>query len=105
MVIMMETWFLADVEALRGYYGQEVQLDILPEMAELEELTKNDVKAALKKATRPFKKTKGIYDDDTKLDHSIEILKNLNPHKVAARAPHCKCLLETLQTKLNDLNP
>jgi hypothetical protein len=103
MVIMMETWFLADPNALRQFYGPNLHADLITRLVDLESLSAEDVKHALKEATRSLKHGKGVYDDDTKLDHSIEILKILDPNKIASRAPHCRRLLETLKQKLNAL--
>lgn len=103
MVIMMETWFLANIDTLRQFYGPDLHVTALLGTREIEELSALDVKRALKKATRPLSRTKGVYDDDTKLNHSIEILKRLSPSKVASRAPHCKRLFDTLTQKLKEL--
>lgn len=92
MVQCMEAWFLADRNALKGYFGQGFNEGALPKRPEVEKIAKEDVLKGLKEATRHVK-TRGRYD---KGDHSFEILAVIDPHRVRAVAPYCDRLLDTL---------
>ena len=47
----METWFLADRDALRKYFGSRVAENALGQWAELENVPKETVLGALRNAT------------------------------------------------------
>jgi hypothetical protein len=91
MVQMMEAWFLADVEQLADYYGAEFNRNPIPARDNVEEISKQEVLSALKKATR--KTQKKSY---SKGQHSHEILKRIRPSEVRKRAPHCERLFKAL---------
>ena len=94
MVQCMETWFLADKEALAGYFGDDFNMNSLPGRLEVEAISKSDIEAGLKAATRQCKK--GQYD---KGSHSFGILTELDPDKVTSGSPHAKRLISTLLKK------
>ena len=92
MVQVMESWFLADREALEDFYQQRFRPQALPgNPNQVERVPKNDVKDGLERATRAT--AKGRYD---KGRHSFEILASLNPAKVTAASPHARRFLQTL---------
>ena len=77
MVQAMESWFLADADALRSYYGQDFSVGVLPANSNIELVLKEDVLAGLNRATRNTRK--GGY---TKGPDSYEILERLDPARV-----------------------
>lgn len=95
MVQLMESWFLADRDALRIYYGQGFHTNALPGNPQVENVPKADVLAALKAATRGT--TKGEYH---KTAHAPQLLARLDPVRVKTAAPNCRRLFETLLEKL-----
>lgn len=95
MVQIMESWFLADVETLREYYGPEFASDRLPAYPNVEDAPKTDVERGLKEATR--RTSKRQYH---KTAHAPDILAKLRPDLVRARAPHCRRLFDTLLARL-----
>jgi len=97
MVQVMESWFLADVETLREYYGPEFASDRLPAHPNVEDAPKTDVERGLKEATRRTRK--GQYH---KTAHAPDLLAKLRPDHVRARAPHCRTLFESLLAVLAD---
>ena len=74
MVLIMESWFLADKEALQEYYGQDFRANVIPQYDNVEIVSKDDVLDKLRRATRN-NKTKGSYN---KGSHSFDILAILN---------------------------
>lgn len=86
MVEVMESWFIADADALQGYYGRSFRLTALPKRANVEEIPKNDVFKCLKRASA----------DGYDKTHAPRILEHLSPHTVRRKAPHCHQFLNTL---------
>jgi hypothetical protein len=91
MVQVMETWFLADRDLLRRYFGSNLREQHLREWPALEGVPKETVLKALEQATAACKKpyTKGKV--------SYELLEKLNSEKVEAACPHAKALLDRLR--------
>lgn len=85
MVQCMEVWFLADIDALKSYFGPKINISKLPNRKNLEEEPKEDCFAKLKVAcqTTPT----GIYG---KGEHSAELLKRITWSTVCARLPHAQ---------------
>lgn len=93
MVQCMESWFLADPEALRTYYKQGFLIRSLSRRRNVEEILKRDVARALEHATRPTK-TKGIYH---KTRHGFDLLALIDPTRLregSARAQRLFAVLE-----------
>lgn len=90
MVQVMETWFLADVEALKKHFGKDFRESSFGKWPQLESVPKADVFKVLEEATRNCKKQykKGV--------DSFKILGNVNPSLVKERCPHAKALLDRL---------
>ncbi len=92
MAQVMETWFLADKEMLRNYFGQDFNEKHIRQWPSLEAVPKLTVYEVLEKTTAACKKksyTKGTI--------SFEMLKRLNPTKVENACPHAKKLLDRLR--------
>lgn len=88
MVQFMETWFLADHNALHSAFGQDFNENVLRAWPDLEMVSKNTVLDALKRATN---------DRYEKGDVSFRLLATVDPNLVAAACPHAKALLEYLR--------
>ena len=91
MVQTMETWIVADSEALIKYYGQGFRANVLPVREDLEKEDKTTVADALGRATEQTQK--GRYH---KIRHAGDLLASINPKKVQARCRHCKKLFAAL---------
>ncbi|HBT77993.1 MAG TPA: hypothetical protein DEB39_13955 [Planctomycetaceae bacterium] len=94
MVCCMESWFLADREKLRRYFGQGFKDAKLPNTAKgIENVSKNDVLGDLKRATKECK-TKFIYD---KGSHSFDLIGQIDPERVDQAGPWTKKLFDKLR--------
>lgn len=91
MVQVMESWFLADKNALGEFYGQGFRESALPANPQIEEISKKDVLDGLGQAARETAKRR--YD---KGSHGFDILATLDPAKIQEASPHAKCFIETL---------
>lgn len=91
MVQVMETWFLADRELLKRYFGSELREHHLRQWPNLEAVPKITVFEALEKATAgcPKRYSKGKV--------SYELLGLLNPQKVETASPNARNLLDRLR--------
>ena len=92
MVQVMETWLLADRDALRKFFGQSFHENSLPAaQSNLESIPKANVLQSLEGATARCAKryAKGTV--------SFEVLARINPDEVAARCPHAKAILDYLR--------
>ena len=96
MVQVMESWFIADVEALKDFYGQNFRESAIPKhQNNVETIEKATVENSLKKATA--KTQKGEYQ---KIGHGAKILEKINPRKVREAAPHCEKLFDSILGKI-----
>ena len=91
MVQIMETWFLADVENLRKYFGSRFKVESLEKWPKLEAVDKDKVIEALKKATSGCKKPY------SKREHSFDLIGRIRPSFVERASPHAKSLLDRLR--------
>ena len=91
MVQVMETWFLADREALRSYFGTGFGENVLRAWPNLENVPKPKVLEALGRATASCRKrySKGRV--------SFELLAQIDSARVEAACPHAKALLNELR--------
>ena len=91
MVQVMETWFLADREALRKYFGTGFGENALRAWSNLEDVPKPRVVEALERATASCRKryAKGKV--------SFELLARVDPARVEAACPHAGALLDELR--------
>jgi len=90
MVQFMETWFLADKDGLRRYFGQGFRDQAMKQWPDLEAVPKETVLNALAQATAACRKAYG------KGKTSFELLEYINPDRVRAACPHAKALLQRL---------
>jgi hypothetical protein len=84
MVQCMEAWIVSDPEALAAFYGQYFKANALPARQNLEEEPKQDLYDKLDNATSDKRLTKGRYG---KIRHASQLLKRIDPAKVAVRCP------------------
>ncbi|MCL2167002.1 MAG: DUF4276 family protein [Clostridiales bacterium] len=97
MVESMETWFLADIAAVKGFYGQRFRESSLPSREDIENIEKNNVMDALEAATSTT--SKGCYD---KGNHSFKLLAIIDPAKVIRSSPWAKRFVELLTEKMQE---
>ena len=71
MVQVMESWFLADVDALASFYGQNFRSQDLPANPDIEKVSKQDALGKLAHATRNTKK--GSYKKGAESYQILEI--------------------------------
>ena len=93
MTQTMETWILADSEALANYYGQDFARNALRKSDDLERVPKEDVEQVLKQATRKTKK--GAYHKN-KIRHASDLLELIDPEKAQEKCRHCERLFSVL---------
>ena len=91
MIQTMETWIVADPDALSQYYGPNFQAKALPGSSNLEEVDKATVMNSLQKATGNTKK--GSYH---KIKHASELLPKIDSRIVRDRCPSCERLFQTI---------
>lgn len=94
MVQCMESWFLADREALSGYYGQGFLTNSLPARVNVEEILKRDIEAGLEHASQHTQK--GPYH---KTRHGFDLLALLDPAKLRSASEHARRLFEVLEER------
>ena len=95
MVQTMETWIVADREALESYYGRYFEGNALPGTADLETVARNAVADALTQATR--RTQKGRYH---KVRHAADLLARIDPARARARCRHCARLFDALDAAI-----
>lgn len=95
MVTTMETWFLADVEALKHYYGKGFNAAKLAMGGPLENAAKTKVAAALAAATRDT-----AAKEYGKIRDGAKLLAQIKPELVRKACPHCERLFATVIKKL-----
>lgn len=94
MVQQMESWFLADIEALATFYGREFHRKSLPPSQTPETVDRVRLIKGLEKASE--KTNKGSYH---KGNHQCEILERLEPNLVRQKCPHCEKLVQACLAK------
>ncbi len=98
MVQIMESWFVADRQTLKSFFGRDLNENALPSAANpIEEQAKAGVFESLRTSTRNCQ-TKGQYG---KGDHSFKLLAELNPAVVMAASPWAKRFVDLLRQKMN----
>ncbi len=91
MVQCMESWFVADRDALARHFGLRFAAKALPANPRIEQVSKEDVLGGLKRATRPAGKA---YD---KGRDSYAILGELDSDAVRRASPHAARLFDALR--------
>ena len=94
MVTTMETWLVADPNALIKHFPS-MNSTKLPDDNDLESRTKDDILAALKRATSGS--NKGEYK---KGRDSFDLLAKLNPDELKSKLPHFRRFVESLDARL-----
>ena len=97
MVQMMEAWFLADIEALKRFYGQGFKENAIPKNLNVEKINKTEIYSALQKATKET--SKGEYG---KIQHGARLLEQISVAKVRAASLYCDRLFTTLTAKIDE---
>jgi hypothetical protein len=92
MATCMETWIVADRDALRRVFGANLQESALPPLNNLEQRRRDDVQAALAKATRDCGRHKAY----RKGHRSFQVLLNLEPATLKTQLFYFRRLIETL---------
>jgi len=92
MVVCMESWFLADKEALARFFGTGFKATALPQNPNVEAARKEDIYARLERATARCEK-RGPYG---KGKHSFKILCLVAPDKAREASPWAKRFVDTL---------
>ncbi len=92
MVQVMESWFLADHEALAGFYGPSFLRSALPRQHNIEKIDKDTVFGKLRHASRSTQK--GEYH---KTRHGFGLLERIDPALVRAASTHADRLLAVLE--------
>jgi hypothetical protein len=88
MVELMESWFLADPQALSEYYRRDFSVNAIGNTEDVERIPKAEVLRRLDKV--------GYH----KVSHAPHLLERLNPERVQQRAQHCRLLFEAVRTRL-----
>jgi hypothetical protein len=94
MTQCMESWLLADWDALAKFYGQGFDVSERPAV-NVETISKQDIFKILKRATERCKSK----DKYGKGAHSFKLLKLVSPQTVAACAPWARRFLDELQRR------
>lgn len=97
MVQMMEAWFIADIEALKQFYGQGFKENAIPKNLNVEKINKTEIYSALQKATKET--SKGEYG---KIQHGARLLEQISVAKVRAASLYCDRLFTTLTVKIDE---
>ena len=95
MVQMMESWFPADPDSLKVFFGAGFNSNALPaKTAAIETIRKSRVFTLLKKASQGSRK--GAYK---KSAHSFELLSRICPAKITKRSPWARRFVDELKRK------
>ncbi|MDD5597838.1 MAG: DUF4276 family protein [Victivallaceae bacterium] len=92
MVECMENWILSDANAVKDYYGQNFNSNLMPRRTNLETVSKQETKSKLEMATRDT--TKGKY---SKGAHSFKLIGLISPSIVESKCGFCRRLFNELR--------
>jgi hypothetical protein len=92
MVQVMESWFIADPDALARYYGPKFNRRALPRRINIEEISKIDVFHALRNATKNT--AKGEYH---KTRDGFGLVEEIDPALIRGASTHAERLLAVLE--------
>jgi len=92
MVQMMEAWFLADVPALKAYFGPKFQEGKLPKNNSIESISKDDIESSFTASVQDCPKKTYKKGRD-----SFEILGKIDPQLVAEKSRHAQRFLDHLK--------
>lgn len=91
MVRTMESWFVADLDALEKFYGQNFQRSAFPKNPNVEAIDKAAIENALDAVSSRTKK-----ENYQKIEHGAKILESISAEKVRNAAPYCKKLFKVI---------
>ena len=97
MVQLMESWFLADIQALKRDYGKGFREGRLRAKRDIERVPKKDVMKWLENATKTTQK--GKYD---KVDHAPHLLGLIDPALVRKACPNCRRVFKIFGARLRE---
>jgi hypothetical protein len=98
MVQVMESWFLADRDILKTFFGNRFRENKLPAATRsIEDADKDEVYRALKDATDDCK-TKSSYG---KGEHSFKLLAKIDPAKILGASRWARRFIDELKVKLD----
>lgn len=99
MVQVMESWFLADFDKLKAFFGAGFNSDSLPaaETGSIESIRKGKLFNALEEASQNTQK--GAYK---KSAHSFELLSCICPDKVMKRSPWARRFVDELRKRITE---
>ncbi|MCY4289378.1 MAG: DUF4276 family protein [Aestuariivita sp.] len=92
MTQTMETWIIADPEAMCNYYEDGFKANSLPKASDLETVTKAEIDRALKLATKDTQK-KHYH----KIHHAGDLLALIDPSRVRQRCSYCERLFTLIE--------
>jgi hypothetical protein len=95
MVQCMETWCVADRNALHAYFGQHLRENALPSLDGLEATSKDDVQRALAQSTREC----GSRREYRKGKRAFELLATLDPAVLRNHLPYFVRLCDMLHAR------
>ncbi|MEM9927651.1 MAG: DUF4276 family protein [Cyanobacteria bacterium P01_D01_bin.50] len=95
MVQTMEAWMIADIDALKKFYGRGFKENAIPKNSNVETIDKSTLASSLKDATRNTTKK-----DYQKIQHASKLLKMLDADKVRKASAHCDRLFQILEEKI-----
>lgn len=98
MVQCMESWIVADSDALADFYGKWFHARSLPSRNNLEDEPKLEVYEKLARATE--KTSKGVYG---KIKHASRLLALIDRDKTGKRCPRFKTLIEWLDERIAEV--
>lgn len=98
MVQSMEAWFIADIEALRKYYGQGFKENTIPKNSKVENIRKELLEPTLNAAISNTNKPKY-----KKIEHAAKLLEMVDVDKVCKASYHCDRLFITLTQKMTEI--
>ena len=98
MAQCMESWFIADPDALKEHFGHGFKAAKLPQNPKVEEIAKEDVMSGLQSAAKET--DKGEYH---KTRDGFALIGKIDPFRVEERAPHAKRFFDILRRKLGAL--
>lgn len=100
MVVKMETWFLADPEAMEQHFGKGFDPGALPRPSNLELLPSRAIDEAISKAVRGTKREKY-----RKIQDAAKLLQLIRPERVRQRSVSCERLFKTLLEAVQTMRP
>ncbi|MGA3025137.1 MAG: DUF4276 family protein [Bryobacteraceae bacterium] len=95
MVQIMESWFLADPDALARFYKQGFGRNLFKQWNDVEAVPKADVETILHDATQQTKS--GRYH---KTAHAPRLLKLIDPDRVRQKSAHCREMFDRVPAML-----